>query len=354
MLLATCSSTSTPSVPFPSGLINVGTSGDLPTVLLSDDGVGETVRAQVAGIGDQLRFDVVVGPANMRLVTRQNHSVLLGINDHTGKELKTYPVSLEGRRADTLQVRQNIAEGDFGDLVGAQDPATADHVQQLNAVPVARNSATAYLVDPLGNRSRDVGTTVDWTAGSPGTDNVGGPDANITHLLDAKKPVIDGVSGKDFVGTGGDTLEIASPDTITDGTQNDGIALNPDPVSDDLNPIVYKLHEKLSALNIDIGGVVLKITNAEKAVNQWGLNDADPAVVVDMFGDPPAAVPDTVLTDSDDALNNGKDDRVRVIFSVGDETAHKVASIVTQNLGGTADARDQSMVLRPAISRPAT
>ena len=324
----------------PVGLVNVGTSGDMPTVLLSDDESGDLIRTQVAGIGDQLRFDIAVGPSNMRLLTRQNHTVVLGVKDHTGKVLKVYPVSMEGRRADTLAFRQSIGENDFGDLVGAQDAATPSHVQGLNAAPVARNSATAYIVDPNGNRSRDLaddGTPVaaDWVSGDDPADKMGGPDADITHLLDAKKPVIDGVSGKDFVASGGDTLEIASPDSITDGTLNTGY-------SDDLNPIIYKLHEKLSALTIDIGGVPLKITNQEKDVAKWATNDAGEVIEAD-----PAAR-DTVLTDSDDALNNGADDRVRVIFSVGDDAAHKVASIHTQNLGGTAEARDQSMVLRPA------
>ncbi len=289
----------------PAGLINVETKGDLVTAVLDAGGTAATV--DVAGIGDVLQFDIAVGPGNMRLLTRLNHTVVLALKDHNGKELKSYPVSLEGARADTLAFRQAIAEGDFGDLVGSAN-ATAPQIGGNDA----RNSATAYIVDPIGNRSKAAAGD-DWM--SP-NDQVGGANAAIPHLLDAKKPVIDGVSGKDFVATGGDTLEIASPDTITDGTLNDP------PFSDDLNPINYKLHEKLSALDIDIGGQVLKITNREMVTSTG----------------------DTVITDADDALN--LNDRVRVIFSVGDD--HKVTSLETQNLSGTSGPRDQSANLRPA------
>ena len=47
-------------------------------------------------------------------------------------------------------------------------------------------------------------------------------------------------------------------------------------------------------------------------------------------------------------MNNAKDDRVRVIFSVGDEKAHKVGSLQTENLGSTVPPRSQvTDVLRP-------
>ena len=330
----------------PIGLINTGTKGDLAEAILSSasDNTGG-VRVDVAGIGDELQFKVVVSPGLFPLLKRQDHTAVIGINinDATattvGKEQKVYPVSLEGTRDDTLIFRRKIAAGDFGDLVG--DKVTE---QTLPAAPVARNMAIAYLVDPVGNRSKSDAAAADWADGTG--DAEGGAQAGIPHLLDAKAPVIDGVSGKDFVSTGGDTLEIASPDTITDGTLNDGILVNPEPVRDDLNAIIYKLHEKLSALDIDIGGQVLKIRNRERAVNTWGRNDD--GEVIEALDAQSATIPDTILSDADDALNQTTDDRVRVVFSVGDD--HKVSSLQTVNLG-TSVAQDQTSttdVLRPA------
>ena len=332
----------------PAALVNLGTKGDLAEAVLSSaaDNTGG-VRVDVAGIGNELQFKVKVGAGLFPLLKRQNHTAVIGVNIYdatasaVGAEQKVYPVSLEGTIDDTLVFRRKIAAGDFGDLIG--DKVTE---QTLDAAPVERNRAIAYLVDPVGNRSKGDAAAADWISGSTPEDQLGGASVAIPHLLDAKAPVIDGVSGKDFRATGGDTLEIASPDTITDGTLNDGIETNPDPVSDDLNAIVYKLHEKLSALDIDIGGQVLKIRNRERAVGAWGRNDAGD--VIASLDAQSVAIPDTILSDADDALNQTTDDRVRVVFSVGDD--HKVSSLATVNLGTnvTQDQTDTDDVLRPA------
>ena len=89
----------------------------------------------------------------------------------------------------------------------------------------------------------------------------------LAFLIDTKKPVIDGVSGKD----GSDTLQVASPDTVTDGT----VYGTGSEVQNDENAIIYSLNqkEKYRALDVDLGGTVLKITNPGVMVRKWVVGD---------------------------------------------------------------------------------
>jgi hypothetical protein len=314
--------------PVPAALIlhgGDGISGDLVTAVLTQgtaDVTSDDVRADIAGIGDKFEFDVKVGPDNMPLILDKNHTVEVEVFDLTdatdltsaGKVKETYSVPLESNgRLDTLTFRQAIGEGEFGDLVGEKVT-----VQDVGAEPVARNRATAYIVDEWGNRS---GAT---PSGDPA-----GASASLSFLIDSKKPVIDGVSGKD----GSDTLEVASPDTVTDGTLNSG-------TSNDLNPIQYALFagEKYKDLDIDLGGTVLKIRNKGEDVRKWGLSDADPPTVIETTsGAGPDEVPgntddvptaaDTIrlFSDNNAALNAAG--KLRLIFDV--DAAGRVSSIET-------------------------
>ena len=331
-------------------LVGKGVKGDLVTALFPDgDDTGTDPNwVEVAGIGNVLELDIKVGGDNMPLLLEKGHSVKLAIsslkqNDDAsaqifGKEEKVYDVSLEGRRYDTLTFRQAIAEGDFGDLIG-------DRAQEntLAAAPVNRNRATAFIVDQNGNRSvgfesANTPYTTDFAVGDTPPDHVGGAEANLTFLIDAKKPVIDGVSGKG----GSDTLEVASPDTVTDGGRRSDF-------SHDENSIRYKLFELHSALDIDLGGTVLKIRNQE-LVRKWVLDDSDPPVYE--LSDPNTDADDnpatgtataadsiTVVNSANTALVN--DEIVRVMFTndgskkKGDATVGGVVnSIQTLNLTG--------------------
>ena len=309
------------------GVVN----GDLTTIFLSDDDAGDFLRTEVVGIGDKLQFDIKVGPANMPLLLEQKHKVVVAI----GK--KEWEVSLEDRRFDTLTFRQAIAEGDFGDLVGtthttADPPAILPNA--LAAAWVTRNTATAYIEDAVGNRSRG------WASGSEpdpadpasgtlaATDaEAGGANLGLRFLLDGKKPVIDGVSGKD----GSDTLEVASGDTITDGGRRSEFA-------HDRNPIVYKLFERLGALTIDLGGTKLKLANVKK-VPKWRLDAA--GVLEAVIDDATTADVDEgdsliAYTDAHDEFNN--EDRIQVIFANDGSKAKGglVTAIQTLNLSGGA------------------
>ena len=155
-------------------------------------------------------------------------------------------------------------------------------------------------------------------------------------LIDTKKPVVDGVSGKD----GTDTLEVASPDTVTDGSNNAG-------VREDLNAIVYQLWsgEKFKNLNFDLGGTVLKLSNPGTKVRRWG-RDATGNVVETVSnlgadgvlggGDdaPTAADTITAYVDNDAALNAAG--KIRLVFDGG--AGKRVSSIrTTPNLTTYAD-----------------
>ncbi len=313
--------------PVPAALIlhgGDGVSGDLVTAVLTQGNTdaADDVRADIAGIGDKFEFDVKVGPDNMPLILDKNHTVEVEVFDLTdasapetsaGKVKETYSVPLESNgRLDTLTFRQAIGEGEFGDLVGEKVT-----VQTVGAAPVARNRATAYIVDEWGNRS---GAT---PSGDPA-----GASASLSFLIDSKKPVIDGVSGKD----GSDTLEVASPDTVTDGTLNSG-------TSNDLNPIQYALFagEKYKDLDIDLGGTVLKIRNKGDDVRKWGLSDADPPTVIETSGAGPDEVPgndddvptaaDTIRAFSDNNAALNAAGKLRLIFDV--DAAGRVSSIET-------------------------
>ncbi len=306
-----------------------GIGGDLVTALLNraDAETGNDSRAAIAGIGDVLEFDVKVGAGNMPLILDKGHTVEVDVVDIiedpdaagtfiVGKAKKTYSVPLETNRLDTLTFKQAIAEGDFGDLVGEK---TRIQTSLGSAPPVERNRAIAYLIDEWGNRS---GVT-------PSGDASGGTEATaaLGFLIDGKKPVIDGVSGKG----GSDTLEVASPDTVTDGTLNSG-------TSNDSNPIQYALFtgEKYKDLDIDLGGTILKLKNNGMMVPRWGLN-ADGNEVATLSGpgadgdlgteDDVATAADTIVAfaDNDPALSaSGK---IRLIFEVG--AGDRVSSIKT-------------------------
>ncbi|MCY3739150.1 MAG: T9SS type A sorting domain-containing protein [Gemmatimonadaceae bacterium] len=305
-----------------------GIGGDVVTALLNrrvetPPNTANDSRADIAGIGNVLEFDVKVGADNMSLILDKGHTVeidVVNVTDGTtspptvGDKKKTYSVALETNRLDTLTFRQAIAEGDFGDLMGENE-----QVQTLNAAPVARNAAIAYLIDEWGNRS--------------GTTPSGGPEGareSLAFLIDAKKPVIDGVGGKD-VGAG-DTLEVASPDTVTDGTLNSG-------TSNDGNPIQYRLWaaEKYKDLDIDLGGTVLKLKNEGTMVRRWGLDDGGNVVetvsgpgadgVLGTGGDDVPTAADTIVafSDNDPALSDPN--KIRLIFDVG--AGDRVSSIQT-------------------------
>ena len=152
-----------------------------------------------------------------------------------------------------------------------------------------------------------------------------GADLGLRFLIDAKKPVIDGVSGKD----GSDTLEVATGDTITDGGRRSEFA-------HDRRPIVYKLFERAGALNIDLGGTVLKLANAKK-VPKWRLDDSTPPVLEALIDDATTEDVDEgdsliAYTDAHDEFNNV--DRIQVMFA-NDGSKPKggvVTSIQTLNL----------------------
>lgn len=272
----------------------------LKTVLLGRDGADPDLRFNVANVGDELNFKVKVGTANMPLLLDQNHTVVLTITTPGVADKETvYNVPLEGRRLDTLVFKKMIAEGDFPNNFGVTAGADA-----VGAV-VARNTATAYIVDPLGNRSKSDAAAGDWVGDA---DQVGGANSPLTYVIDGMAPVLDSVSGK----AGSDTLEIASPDTVTDGTRNSGF-------SDDKNPIRYKLFEDLSELTFDIGGTKLTLEGDSLSVPVLALNEAGTDWVqatedlTDDDTDNPTSVPDR-YEDSDAALDLSAGNLTRLVF----------------------------------------
>ena len=108
-----------------------------------------------AGIGDTIKFNIDITEQLLKVVDG-GHKLALGIsNARSGPDqteaqggakgfadLKYWDeISLVGRNlTELIQFRYVIQEGDFGNLVGQADQAV-------------RNVATAYLVDPAGNRS---------------------------------------------------------------------------------------------------------------------------------------------------------------------------------------------------------
>ena len=185
---------------------------------------------KVLGINDTLKADVKLGT--------QTDGVLIGdtlrvIADAFGK---AFEVSKSARSSDTLQWRQIIAEGDFGDFVGAQNTNASD-------------TLGVYLVDLAGNRSSATDIRVQ------------GVTLGVTFFVDAKKPVLDGQV------VGGDTILPVSNDTITDGSLNSAA----NSFSDDLNPITYNLPETLDTLFVTIGSTVLKIANTDQTLTNASL-----------------------------------------------------------------------------------
>jgi hypothetical protein len=174
--------------------------------------------APVLGINDTLKLDVKLGT--------QTDGVLIGdsltvVADAFGK---SFLVSKAARTSDTLKWRQVIAEGDYGDFVGADNATYSD-------------TLGVFLVDKAGNRS---GGNRDAT--------IQGVTLGVTFHVDAKKPILDG----QYVN--GDTILPVSNDTITDGSLHTGY-------SNDLSPITYNLPEALDTLFVTIGATTLKISN---------------------------------------------------------------------------------------------
>ena len=291
----------------PAQLVDTGGAKGLSEVLLGRTTTVTTDdrRHRVAGIGDALVFKVRAGPDRMPLLLGADHTVVIDINNIVrdennanpviGKMQKSFPVSLEGRKLDTLYFSHKIANGDFDDLVGDRLAEDTD-----DAVATNRNWATAYIVDAVGNRSRSstagAGLGEDYASNE---DQLGGQAVPLKYLLDGKAPVIDGVSGKG----GSDTLTVASPDTVTDGTINAAFA-------DDRNAIGYKLFEDLSALDIDLGGTVLKLRDPGTSTTKVTLSDAG---IIDIV----TGEFDTLFSsDGNKALRKGGD-LVRVEFVAG-------------------------------------
>ena len=182
-------------------------------------GLAAGVNEKVLGINDTLKLDVKLGAATDGLLIGDTLTV---IADAFGK---TFVVSKSARTNDTLNWRQVIAEGDFGDFVGA------DNVNATDTLGI-------FLVDLAGNRS----------GLSTGLETIQGVTLGVNFHVDAKKPILDG----QYVA--GDTILPVSNDTITDGSLHTGYA-------NDLSPITYNLPEALDTLFVTIGGTTLKISN---------------------------------------------------------------------------------------------
>ena len=323
-----------------------GITGELVTALLNrgDFSPGTTnplttndTQIEVAGIGDVLTLDVKIGPNNMGVILDEGHTVeveVIGLKDDPdspgtpipGAGKKSWPVPLEITRIDTLSFSQALAEGDFGDLVGE-----ATVPQTLDAAFQARTRATAYIVDQHGNRS-----------GDPDGAEMGA-SVDLPFLIDTKKPVIDGVPNSAFKSSS-DTLEVASPDTVTDGSTNPG-------VREDLNAIVYKLFdgEKYKNLNFDLGGTVFKINNdgvrVRKRVLQRQTDGSVFAVLssgpgpdgdITTPGDNTVTAADSTIgyMDNDKALNAAG--KIRLVFEAG--AGKRVSKIrTTPNLSDFVD-----------------
>ena len=183
---------------------------------------------RVLGINDTLKLDVKLGS--------QTDAVLIGdtLNVVADAFGKSFTVSKSARSSDTLKWRHVIAEGNYGDFVGAQ-----------NAAGVS-DTLGVFIVDLAGNRSSTSDVRIE------------GVTLGVSFFVDAKKPVLDGQIAT------GDTILPVSNDTITDGSLNTGVA-------DDLNPITYQLAEALDTLFVTIGGTTLKISNNDRTLTNSDL-----------------------------------------------------------------------------------
>jgi hypothetical protein len=181
----------------------------------------------VLGIGDTLKLDVKLGSITDGVLIGDTLNV---VADAFGK---AFAVSKSARSSDTLKWRQVIAEGDYGDFVGAQNANATD-------------TLGVFLVDLAGNRSSTSDVRIE------------GVTLGVTFYVDAKKPVLDGQV------VSGDTILPVSNDTITDGSLHTGYA-------DDLNPITYNLPEALDTLFVTIGGTTLKIANTDQTLTNASL-----------------------------------------------------------------------------------
>lgn len=183
-------------------------------------GFSAAAADQVLGINDTLKLNVKLGT--------QTDAVLIGdtLNVVADAFGKAFAISKSERSSDTLQWRRVIAEGDYGDFVGADNTNATD-------------TLGVFIVDLAGNRSGS-------TDSSPT-----GVTLGVTFFVDGKKPVLDG----QYVS--GDTILPVSNDTITDGSLHTAFA-------NDLNPISYNLPEALDTLFVTIGGTTLKISNDDK------------------------------------------------------------------------------------------
>jgi|SaaInl4_150m_RNA_FD_contig_101_98338_length_6634_multi_13_in_0_out_0_1 hypothetical protein len=177
----------------------------------------------VLGINDTLKLDVKLGSQTDAVLIGDSLSV---VADAFGK---AFTVSKSARTSDTLKWRKVIAEGDFGDFVGAQDPNDSD-------------TLGVFLVDLAGNRSSNGGDAASQ-----------GVTLGVQFFVDAKKPVLDGKV------VAGDTILPLSNDTITDGSLHSGY-------SSDLRPITYNLPEALDSLFVTVGKTTLKISNDTQSI----------------------------------------------------------------------------------------
>jgi hypothetical protein len=181
----------------------------------------------VMGINDTLKLDVKLGSVTDGVLIGDTLSVVADVFG------TSFAVSKSARSADTLKWRRVIAEGDFGDFVGAANTAASD-------------TLGIFIVDLAGNRSSAVDVRTQ------------GVTLGVTYHVDAKKPVLDGQI------VNGDTILPVSNDTITDGSLNTGFA-------DDLNPITYNLPEALDTLFVTIGNTVLRVQNTNAALTNVAL-----------------------------------------------------------------------------------
>ena len=232
--------TLSPPVDEPPGIGIVDTTRGF-VVGLTATGDAAIDNAFVAGIGDTLKFNINVTPQILKIVD-EGHKVGLGLSNarlgdgdadatppvEAYDEYKFFNVSLGQDPTQQIAFRYVIQADDFGDLVG----------QRGNGATDPRAIATAYLIDPAGNRSTDPAGEDDGVdAGTAAY------QATISFFLDAKVPDLSAVAAA------GDTLLPLDDGTISDGTRNAAEGL-----PNDNNPITYNLRESLSELKIEISG----------------------------------------------------------------------------------------------------
>ena len=321
--------------PFPPATV-VGTVQGLSTVLLNRNTTDESddIRLNVAGVGDVLNFDVTIAPANMPLLLEQGHTVVLAITTPGVPDKETvYNVPLVGRTLNTLHLKKTIANGDFPDNFGVGTPGDA-----IGSF-VERNTATAYIVDRVGNRSKSgtAATDPDWDT-SANSDNIGGATDALTYIVDGTAPAIDGVPN-DANKTASDTLEIASPDTVSDGTMNADL----DGVDADQKAIRYKLFEDLGALTFDIGGTKLTVmgdSTSLPVLRENAAGDDWEQATEDADNDPNTAetevAPRNVATDSSLALSAAELTRLVFAAKKNADGKNPVTSLQTVNVNSGA------------------